>query len=103
MPGRPMNEAHVTLTPRQIELARHALGLPNHGGRSYRNHFVAGPDHIDYYEWQKMVGGLFAQRSRPRAMLGGMTVFYLTIVGAKAALQSGERLDLEDFPGGGAR
>ena len=31
----------------QIELARHALGLPNKMRMSYRNRFVAGHGHVD--------------------------------------------------------
>jgi hypothetical protein len=39
------------LTPRQIELARHALGLPNQYKKSYRNRFVAGGNHPDQNDW----------------------------------------------------
>ncbi len=42
------------MTENQIELGRHALGLPNKERTSYRNHFCAGPGHTDYPEWMAM-------------------------------------------------
>lgn len=87
-----------TLTPRQRELARHALGLPNKMKMSYRNRFVAGVGHQDYDEWLKMV----AQENaavRPGNTLpyGGDDLFWLTPQGARFALKKYERLDQEDF------
>jgi hypothetical protein len=85
------------VSEREIELARHALGLPNKRRCSYRNYFVAGPGHIDYEHWQWMV---FAGNAtvRRRLPLGGDHCFYLTDNGAIPALRSGEWLDPEDFP-----
>lgn len=87
------------MTPEQIELARHALGLPNKRNTSYRNRFVAGPDHPDYDNWMQMTadGNSFRQ-IRPK-ILGGDDYFYLTLIGATLALKPGESLDREDFPG----
>ncbi len=86
------------MTPEQIELARHALGLPNKTLQSYRNHFVAGEGHSDHTDWCAMVEAGHA-RSRPGSQLtGGDPVFWLTREGAELALKKGERLDPEDFP-----
>jgi hypothetical protein len=89
------------MTPDQIQLARHALGLTNRnaGGVSYRNYFSAGVRHIDYDEWRRMVDRGFAVRfHRSGLPFGGDDLFKLTRAGAQAALYPGERLDSEDFP-----
>jgi hypothetical protein len=81
------------MTPRQIELARHALGLPNQARESYRNYFVAGEGHTDYADWTAMVEAGHAQQCRG----GGGDLFLLTEAGARAALKPGERLDPRGF------
>jgi hypothetical protein len=87
------------MTPPQIELARHALGLKQGLRKSYRNHFVAGPHHEDYAEWERMVAQGDATVSRAKkAIFGGDDCFFLTPKGAMAALRRGESLDPEDFP-----
>lgn len=87
------------MTPTQIDLARHALGLPNRQRRSYRNRFVAGPGHDDFFEWCLMVVEGNATYRAPHAVpFGGDAIFYLTWPGASDALRPRERLDPEDFP-----
>ena len=87
------------MNPTQIELARHALGLPSKDGRSYRNRFCAGIHHPDYAHWVAMVvtgdAILHDGKSLP---FGGDDLFELTRQGATAALHRGEQLDVEDFP-----
>lgn len=85
------------MNARQIELARHALGLPNKSRLSYRNRFVAGPGNGQYEDWVAMVGAGHAGRFVD-ASFGGSTLFYLTRAGATAALRPGESLCPEDFP-----
>lgn len=82
-----------TLTPAQLALARHALGLPNPRRRSHRNRFLAGAG--DEPAWRDMVQlGL--------AKLGAGTSaghwFCLTPAGAAGALEPWELLAPEDFP-----
>jgi hypothetical protein len=87
------------MTPKQIELARHALGLPHISRKSYRNRFVAGPGHDDYEEWMAMVASGDAMRRDGKTVcFGGDDLFWLTKKGALEALKHGERLDTEDFP-----
>ncbi len=87
------------MTPHQIDLARHALGLNGRGRRSYRNHFVAGLGHTDYADWQAMVAeGVAIRIDGKRLSFGGDDMFKLTRAGAEAALLPGESLDSEDFP-----
>lgn len=86
------------MTPTQIELARHALGLPNKRRTSYRNHYCIDPGTIDHANWLAMVAAGEATHEAGRLALGGLDVFWLTAAGAMCALQSGEKLDLEDFP-----
>jgi hypothetical protein len=86
------------MTLRQIELARHALGIAHPGTkRSYRNHFSCGPGHVDYDEWVKMASDGNAVQRKVRGF-GGDDLFHLTPAGAMAALRPGESLDHEDFP-----
>ena len=84
------------MTPRQIELARHALGLDGRRVVSYRNRFIAGRDHADFAEWMAMVEQGDATRSTPM-LHGGSFLFELTGKGAEQALLPNEKLDPEDF------
>ena len=86
------------MTKRQIELARHAVGLPNARNRSYRNAFVAGVEHPDHSDWDAMVDAGSALVHRNMASMAGNDLFWLTRAGAEEALQPGETLDTEDFP-----
>ena len=94
----PKLDGKAIMTVRQMNLARHALGLPNRRRTSYRNHFVAGPGHTDYDDWVALVRAGLATRRKGSPITGGDDVFYLTRDGAKAALNDRERLDPEDFP-----
>lgn len=87
----------VALSPKQRELARHALGLPNKKRTSYRNHYVVdgGTDHD---EWCALVGAGLARMQKGKEITGGMDGFWLTEAGARLALEPGEKLDAEDFP-----
>ena len=85
------------MTENQVELARHALGLPNKKRTSYRNYFFAGPGHSDYQEWMAMVAQVEAVRGTG-SDLSGDDVFWLTAKGARAALLPREKLAAEDFP-----
>lgn len=87
----------LLLSLRQVELARHALGLPNERRRSYRNRFCCGPGHVDYEAWQAMTVAGAAQRFGLTAR-GGDSLFALTELGARAVLYADETLDPEDFP-----
>lgn len=84
------------MTPRQKELARHALGLPNERKRSYRNRFFTAPTiaNPDFVDWSSMVAIGCARGVRETDLLAH---FWLTRKGAEAALEKGESLDLEDF------
>lgn len=86
------------MTPREIELARHALGLPNKMRMSYRNRFVAGEGHEDYADWMQMVAdGNAGKRDGGTLPYGGDSLFWLTETGARQALKPREKLDPEDF------
>lgn len=85
------------MTPKQIELARHALGLTQGRKQSFRNHFVTGEGSIDYPHWKAMVESGYAKRWPGSPLTGGDDLFRLTFKGASAALMPGERLCPEDF------
>lgn len=88
------------MTPRQIELARLALGLPNQYRRSYRNRFCGGRGHPDYANWRALVNAGMALRWPWQFSYGDL--FMLNREGAEAVLKRGEKLDPEDFPSRGA-
>lgn len=84
------------MTARQIDLARHALGLNPGCLVSRRNVFITqGAE--DVADWRAMAAAGFAVfhsvfNSR------GAEVFRLTRAGAERALQPGDVLDPEDWP-----
>jgi hypothetical protein len=83
------------MTPRQIELARHALGLRPSCLVSHRNRFLAGPGHPDYADWQAMVAAGQAKRLESEYLPPGDVLFHLTRAGAELALLPGDKLDPE--------
>ncbi|HEY8214617.1 MAG TPA: hypothetical protein VIG36_10875 [Methylocystis sp.] len=87
----------ATLTPRERELARHALGLDGRRKRSYRNRYFACATGVKGIVWLGMVErGLAEKHGYDRV---GLIEFSITRSGALAALEPGESLDSEDFPG----
>ena len=90
-------EQHSIMSLLERRLARHALGLPNFRGRSYRNRFVVSyaPGRT-YPAWDRMVDKGWAEQSA--RVIGGTCWFWLTREGAELALDPGETLDPEDFP-----
>ena len=85
------------MTARQIELARHALGLRPGRLVSFRNHFVAGPGHDDFEEWEAMVAAGFAVKRESKVLPAGDVMFHLTRAGAERALKPGDVLDPEEW------
>ena len=86
------------MSPEQIELARHALGL-SRSKCSFRNRFVAGPGHPDHDNWMAMVADGDAKRRDGSTLpFSGDDMFWLTRSGAEKTLKRGETLDAEDFP-----
>jgi hypothetical protein len=86
----------TTLTPRERELARHALGLDGRRARSYRNRNSCTATTPNGFCWLGMVArGLAIVVPMPKS---ATDFFYLTRAGAEAALEPGEELDDEDFP-----
>lgn len=78
-------------------MARHALGLPNDSGRSYRNRYYLAPKSRGHGLWLEMV--IEGRAGRVMAADGKtLDLFYLTPKGARWAINPGERLDPEDFP-----
>lgn len=88
----------LRMSDRQIELARHALGLRPGRLVSHRNHFCAGPGHDDFEEWEAMVAGGFAVMRASKVLPPGDVLFHLTRAGAEQALKPGDVLDPDDWP-----
>lgn len=85
------------MTPEQVLHARHALGLPNDGMRSDRNHFLAARGTPAHEIWRAMVEANLARRDE-RGLSEKADHFWLTRAGAERSLFAGESLDPEDFP-----
>ena len=86
------------MTPRQRELARHALGLDGRRRRSYRNHYVCDIGTDEHTEWMQLLEAGLARRRACVEAFGGMDKFSLTVAGAHQALEPRESLGPEDFP-----
>lgn len=82
------------VTPEQIELARHALGLPNKRNLSYRNRYYASEGNPNHIHWCDMVAAGLARGK----VEGRTTLFWLMAAGAIAAIKKREALDPEDLP-----
>lgn len=70
----------IQLTPKQREIARHALGFTGSGAKkmSYRNHFVTGADTEDGKAWIDLVNRDLARRGKASEITGGDDVFWCT-------------------------
>ncbi len=91
--GRP--SAAVFPTRRQLELARHALGLPNKNNTTCRNRFCIGPGGDGYADWEHLVSvGHAVKQTGP--LWGGDDMFHLTLTGARAVLERSEHISRED-------
>lgn len=82
------------MTPEQREIARHMLGLPNKRRRSCRNRYCSGytPDLL-----KMQTEGWLVRFSKHRFRTVE-DLWILTEIGARLALNKGEKLDPEDFP-----
>lgn len=86
------------MTPAQIELARHALGLTR-TTKAYRNYFVAGSDHDDYEDWMAMVAdGMATRRDGAEIPFGGGHLFRLRRCAAEAIIRTDEDISDVNFP-----
>ncbi len=84
----------MSLTPRQREMARHALGLPNPSKRSKKNRYHSLKGTPKHDAWMDLV-----HRGYARILSGApLDQFTLTRAGADVALERGESLCPEDFP-----
>lgn len=75
----------ATLTPKQLHILQHSLGLDDYGrGSFYRNHYVAGPGHHSFDDCRALVAsGLMTERL-PTALTGGDSSFHVTEAGKVA-------------------
>ncbi len=83
------------MTPQQIELARHALGLPNKKHTTNRNYFCTGPGSKDFDAWEAMVAEGNAIR-RITTQFGGDNLYYLTMKAALSVRGPKEHISRED-------
>ena len=84
------------MTPLQLDLARHALGLPNPQRRTSRNRYLIPKDGPDYAQWLDMIERGEALLVSPRTST--LACFALTLKGGQLAIGPREQLDPADFP-----
>jgi hypothetical protein len=97
----------ATLTPRERELARHALGLPNERNISCGNSYWATVRSEPHRVWRQLASRQLAYSDRYMMTdvfcsdeeVEDEICYRLTRAGALAALEDGEVLDEGDFPG----
>lgn len=71
-----MNEGAVMISERQRTILEHALAWP----KDYRNHFVTGPDTVDYDECETLVRMGLMERDQ-RMLNGDLFVYSVTAEG----------------------
>ncbi len=87
---RDQERARYEMTPRELELAAHALGVQKCGRnwtKPYRNRFVCGHGHDAYEAWESLVERGLAMRWQPSDMTGGGVRFSLTETGKRIAMR----------------
>ena len=74
------------MTPQQLHILRHSLGLDDKGrGKAYREHFVTGPGSKDYDDCMALVESGHMVRREGSELSGGDDIFLVTELGKKAA------------------
>ena len=77
------------MTPKQLEILQHSLGLDEYGrGTMYRNRFVTGEGSKDHSDCLALVEDGFMQRRANVALFGGADIFTVTEAGKKAAIEN---------------
>lgn len=75
------------MTPKQLHILRHSLGIDDKGrGRAYRNHFATGPDSDDFADCSALAAAGLMKDHGQISMWGGMHGFTVTDAG-KAVVQ----------------
>jgi hypothetical protein len=78
----------VEITPREMSIMRHSLGLDYHD-TPYRNHFVAGTGHSDMPHLESLVSkGLMVKRRDSLDEINESYVFHVTEEGRQKTMES---------------
>ncbi|UXY14777.1 hypothetical protein N8I74_15850 [Chitiniphilus purpureus] len=79
----------TNVTPYQLNLLHHTLGLRPDRREPYRNHFVAGPEHDDLADLEALVSvGLMARSPTPKFCNPTDMVFHVTEAGEVYAINN---------------
>lgn len=79
------------MTPSQVSILRHTLGLPADGrGTPYRNYFVAGPGHHDQTTLDSLVasGHMALTESKPGFLAADDVLYHVTPIGRDIAINT---------------
>lgn len=80
--------ADPTITPAQLGVLQHSLGVDKHGrGSQYRNHFVASEGHHDWADLLALVAAGLMTRRAGNELTGGADVFHVTESGKAAVAE----------------
>lgn len=88
---------NIVLTPRELEVGRHALGFNGRQKESFRNYFLAGIGHDDFRVWQGLVEKGLAKDYGEQKATRGAHMFCLNRMGALLCLKYGEKLERNWF------
>lgn len=84
-------EAKQPLTPSQLRILRHSLGLREDGcGYSFRNHYVTGEGSVDWPKCMALVESGLMRRHKGSPLSGGGDIFVVTEAGKRYARVFGE-------------
>jgi hypothetical protein len=79
----------TAITPYQVELLHHTLGLSERRRESFRNYFVAGEGHHDMHDLEALErAGLMERRATPGFLHAGDIVFAATDAGRDQAISA---------------
>lgn len=79
----------MNITPKQLDLLHHTLGLTPERREPYRNHFVASEGHHDLADLKALeVAGLMARSPTPKFCDADDMVFHVTDAGRAYALDN---------------
>lgn len=73
------------MTPQQLHILQHSLGLDRYGrGNAYRNHFCTGKGSTDHPDCMALVELGFMIRHADKPLHGGDDLFTVTVLGRAA-------------------
>lgn len=74
----------VTMTPKQRDIMKHAMGFGRGSAPGWRNHFCTGPGSDDYDDCEALVAAGLMRRRSGGPLSGGDPIYSVTDAGQDA-------------------